>query len=70
MCISVTEEKISLKGLWIPDKLYDLTNKKDPGDILSIRGQVIVCGFILIVEERETVTITQRSGVKRMIAGL
>lgn len=48
---SATVEKI---------KLHDLTNKNDPGDILSIRGQVLVCGFVLVVEEKETVTFTQR----------
>lgn len=52
------------------DKLQDLTNKNDPGDILSIRGQVLVCGFILRVEEKETVTFTQRWGVKRIIERL
>lgn len=53
--LSLEQKNLSSFRFRCSSESHVLTNKDDPGDILAIRGQVLVCGFILLVEETEKV---------------
>lgn len=36
---------------------FSLTDKDDSRDVLAIRGKMLVCGFILITQEKKHISI-------------